>query len=429
ILAQMNSDPGLPQTGCTISSWQVPHHADVGHIQSRALPETSDYVVIGSGIAGCGVTKALLHQAPSSTTVTVVEARGLCSGATGRNGGSLVKPYPSRFVQLSQDFGIDLAIKVARLANHTLEEVHKLADSYDEELRVEAAARRLTKITAFMDQESWDQARKDAEFYERHLPEEKGLYQYITGEELESKWNVKGACGGIVFASGVCWPYRLVTGVFKRLRQEYPSRLALETHTPVTTILHDETSNSKYPYMVVTPRGIIRAATVVHCTNGHTGHLLPRLRGKVYPMREAMSSQDAGSRMPDLHDKIAWSFLETPKYNPKTGVSRLGWVYGLQNKPAGQFWIGGEDRRPEELISADDSIISPQGRVDLETMLTQVFTEKWMPEKPKILGMWTGIVALTGDTLPFVGRLPSSLTARSGNGEWIAGGWNQYGMS
>jgi glycine/D-amino acid oxidase-like deaminating enzyme len=146
-------------------------------------------------------------------------------------------------------------------------------------------------------------------------------------------------------------------------------------------------------------------------------------------MREAMSSQDAGSRMPDLHDKIAWSFLETPKYNPKTGVSRLGWVYGLQNKPAGQFWIGGEDRRPEELISADDSIISPQGRVDLETMLTQVFTEKWIPEKPKILGMWTGIVALTGDTLPFVGRLPSSLTARSGNGEWIAGGWNQYGMS
>ena len=155
ILAQMNSDPGLPQTKCTISSWQVPHHADVGHIQSRALPETSDYVVIGSGIAGCGVAKALLHQAPASTTVTVVEARGLCSGATGRNGGSLVKPYPSRFVQLSQDFGVDLAIKVARLANHTLEEVHKLADSYDEELRVEAAARRLTKITAFMDQESW----------------------------------------------------------------------------------------------------------------------------------------------------------------------------------------------------------------------------------------------------------------------------------
>jgi hypothetical protein len=32
-------------------------------------------------------------------------------------------------------------------------------------------------------------------------------------------------------------------------------------------------------------RGPLRARTVVHCTNGYSGHLLPRLRGLVHPFK------------------------------------------------------------------------------------------------------------------------------------------------
>lgn len=192
IVAQIEADPGLPQSSSTISSWQVPFHPDVGRIQSEALPQFSDYVVIGSGVAGCGVVKSLLENSSSAkSSVTVLEARGLCSGATGRNGGQLVKPYPSRFVQLTQDFGIDVAAKVFRLANYTLEEMHKLANSYDGQLREDAAARRVTKMVAFMDQESWIQGQKDAKFYEEHMPEERGLFKFFTKEQMEKVKSLK----------------------------------------------------------------------------------------------------------------------------------------------------------------------------------------------------------------------------------------------
>ncbi|KAJ4152398.1 hypothetical protein NW754_004193 [Fusarium falciforme] len=430
IVAQIEADPGLPQSSSTISSWQVPFHPDVGRIQSEALPQFSDYIIIGSGVAGCGVVKSLLeNSSPAQSSVTVLEARGLCSGATGRNGGQLVKPYPSRFVQLAQDFGIEVAVKVFRLANHTLEEMHKLADSYDDQLREDAAARRVTKMVAFMDQRSWIQGQKDAKFYEEHMPEERGLFKFLTKEQMKKEWNVKGAYGGLSFPSGVCWPYRLITGVFKRLQDQFPDRLNIETNTPVTTILYDDKTDAKYPYIITTPRGIVKAAHVIHCTNGHTGHLLPRLRGKIFPMREAMSAQHVGDKMPDMSDQMSWTFLEEPKFDSKTGMIRIGWVYGLQNRNNGGFWIGGEDRRPEEMIASDDSVISIQGKVDLETKLTQVFSHNWVPKQPRIQGIWTGIMASTGDTLPFVGNLPASVTGRPGKGEWIAGGWNQYGMT
>lgn len=143
-----------------------------------------------------------------------------------------------------------------------------------------------------------------------------------------------------------------------------------------------------------------------------------------------MSAQDPGENFPDYADKISWTFLEEPSHNQKAGTVRLGWVYGLQNRSPGcEVWIGGEDRRPEEIISPDDSVISVQGREDLENVLPHYFNDTWVSQPPKIKGMWTGIVALTGDTLPLVGNLPASATGRKGTGEWIAAGWNQYGMT
>lgn len=156
-------------------------------------------------------------------------------------------------------------------------------------------------------------------------------------------------------------------------------------------------------------------------------------------MREAMSTQDPGDQFPDFSNTYSWAFLSNPFYKPQQGTVRLGWVYGLQHPHAedartgSEFWIGGEDRRPDEIISADDTIISTAGRQDLASMLRQVFTDRWVPYQPSVRHMWTGIVALTGDTLPFLGRLPSSVTGRpsttSRGAEWIAGGWNQYGMT
>lgn len=187
LLAQVGGDPGLPQPKPTVSSWQLPPHPDVGHIQSKVLPETTDYLIIGSGIAGCGVAKTLLdHPGSGSKIVTVLDARGLCSGATGRNGGQLVKPYALRYAQLAESFGHEMATKIARMALHTLEEMHRLAAAYDDELKAEANARRVTKCIVYMDKESWSRVQGAVEMYEAHLPEEKGSFQLVPKEQVEA---------------------------------------------------------------------------------------------------------------------------------------------------------------------------------------------------------------------------------------------------
>ena len=186
LLAQVSADPGLPQPKPTVSSWQLPPHPDVGNIQSKILPKTTDYLIIGSGIAGCGVAKHLLENAASgSRTVMVLDARPLCSGATGRNGGQLVKPYPLRHAQLVEDFGVETATEVARMALHTLEEMHKLAASYDDELKAQAIARRTTKCIVYTNQEAWDRVQEAVELYETNLPEEKGVFHKTSRDTIE----------------------------------------------------------------------------------------------------------------------------------------------------------------------------------------------------------------------------------------------------
>lgn len=46
-----------------------------------------------------------------------------------------------------------------------------------------------------------------------------------------------------------------------------------------------------------------------------------------------------------------------------------------------------------------------------------------------VIAAWTGIMGFTADSLPLVGLLPQEATSRAGQGEWIAAGFNGYGMA
>lgn len=87
VRALITADPGLPRPSPTQSFWQLPPHPGVSNIQSPVLPKGTDIVIIGSGITGCSVARSLLEDEPLGPVhVTILEARTLVSGATGRNG-------------------------------------------------------------------------------------------------------------------------------------------------------------------------------------------------------------------------------------------------------------------------------------------------------------------------------------------------------
>lgn len=145
-------------------------------------------MVIGSGITGCSVTKALLEDAEAvfgPVTVTVLEARALCSGATGRNGGHLVSPMGHKFSDLAAAHGVDNARDMARFSLQTVEHVQKMAASLPKRIQEASEIRPVTRIGCVVDEDMWEHHKASVEMFERELPERKGHHRLISGNEAK----------------------------------------------------------------------------------------------------------------------------------------------------------------------------------------------------------------------------------------------------
>jgi monoamine oxidase len=75
--------PTLPVPNPTRSFWHTTHpNPLVHHRTTTDLPTRASVIIIGSGITGVFAARELI--ASGVTEVVVLEARDICSGATGR---------------------------------------------------------------------------------------------------------------------------------------------------------------------------------------------------------------------------------------------------------------------------------------------------------------------------------------------------------
>lgn len=231
----------------------------------------------------------------------------------------------------------------------------------------------------------------------------------------------------------------------------------LFTNTPCTQVRVDDGS-----YIVQTPRGEIRASHVVHATNGWSSHLLPGMRKRVIPLRGHMSTQRPGQGLapestsrafvfyPSNHP-FAFDYLtQLLPQNQSSLPSHQEMMYG------GGAILGGvsEDVLFENLGISDDSGTQFQIEAYLAGSLQRYFGEHWGAEgveiqeeaesgweKGRVKALWSGIIALSSDTLPWVGRVPKIVSGRNEPaprassaplappGEWISAGYNGEGMT
>lgn len=183
LLDQIASDPGLPVENPTISSWQEPAHR-LAEVQSKSLPQYTDFAIIGSGITGCSVAKTLLeHELSGNKRVTVFEARRLTTGATSRNGGFLMGHAATFFAPFAKAFGTENAIKIARFCERTLAKLVEVANA--ENLYEECQIRDVEAILTFEDAEGFAQGSESFRMYQECIPEYKGSYLPISKEVAE----------------------------------------------------------------------------------------------------------------------------------------------------------------------------------------------------------------------------------------------------
>ncbi|KAJ5371472.1 uncharacterized protein N7496_007564 [Penicillium cataractarum] len=419
----ITADPGLPRPYTREPYWlRIPH--TLGEHQSPTLAPDTDVVVIGSGITGASVAHNLL-EGDDTIRVTVLEARSLCSGASGRNGGHMVAYGGTDYDLLKTKLGVEEALQVIDFTFHTLDDLVTLIRQHGWE--EDSKYRGVTRIRTFGDVETLEAARRSIAEFVAQRPDMQGFYKFIDPEEARKDHGLHGVTGALLFSAHALWPYKLVGKVFERLVKEYQSRFQLETNTPALSLQYEKKCCCTEPcYTINTPRGAIRATHVVYATNGYTGHLLPELRGPLYAHQGSMTVQNFGPEVPNNGGQYTWSHHHQPRHNPATTTTTFGTYYLQQNAESGYFFFGGERTTAEQSLSTDDTLPTPGTTQHLELKLASLLGKQ--PKSAQLISEWSGVMGYTADKLPLVGPVPEEVSHRSGKGEWIAAGFNGMGM-
>lgn len=432
------ADPGLPNANPTVSYWQQAHPQNISEIRSSTFPDHRDVIILGSGITGCSVAQTLL-ESDESISVTVLEARGLCSGATGRNGGHIKFNAVTEYAKHRAQLGPDAAASLVRFC---LAHFPTIASEAERHGATEVGeVRTVTALTSFMDEALVPDIKNALSEFEKAFPDLQGQFQLHEGQDTKQvsgqcsrfkllqqadhalpQFGIQNAAAVLSGPAGAAWPFRLVTAVFRSLLVRHQARFSIETFTPAERII--ETGNKEYPYSIQTPRGNLRTKHIVHCVEGHVSHLLPGLRGIIWPRRGQMTVQTPGDRIKAFKGKYSWAF-----------IFRHFFDYVTQNAATGEIFIGGGDLDVDEnaseyLASTADDVEMMLNKIHLRGVLHEVFgTENSKSEEqPRLKASWSGIMGFSIDGYPMVGKLPEEAAHRRAGNEWIAAGYGGYGM-
>lgn len=278
-------DPGVPAPESTQSFWhQAPVSFLYNHRTTPTLPSTAKTVIIGTGLAG-----TLCFESLSSTLtpeqlgdVVMLEARSTCWGATGRNGGHC-RPALYQyglFLDYIEAWGEETAIKLARYERINLELMREFGAKYEK-----AEFTGTDAADVYYETPSWELV-KACVAKVTELDAEVGAQLTIVDgateegrKELDEGLRVPTAAGAVLHRCGKLWPFRLVEGILGEVVGK--GVLNLQCQTPALGLTKAEDGR----WIVETERGEIKAERVVVAANAHTGHLLPVLRGWIYPVR------------------------------------------------------------------------------------------------------------------------------------------------
>ncbi len=471
-----------PVPQATKPYWLQTPHPDLTSASTEPLPEEVDVLIIGSGITGASVARHLLRRpapTPSTTAgassaaassseasnldndltprILMLEARSICSGATGRNGGHINEVGYSDYNLLISSLGRESAKKITKFRISHLDELMAVAN--EEGLVEESQIRIVESPSAFFDTVAWEHALKGLEAMKADLGDIVKDWRVVDGstedgrKDLEAL-NLGKAVGVIIGKAGAVWPYKLVAGILSNLKRDFGNNFQVADHTPAVHVYRSTEGH----LVVKTPRVNVKAWNVVHATNGYVGQLVDGLEGRVFPLRGQMSAQRPPAWWGDQSRERSWSLEYAVGFDYLTQIPRSASLKPKEKRMSevarrqemhyhlnanseeedghsgGDLMFGGGFAQTAyhglcELGVTDDSTLNPDATQHLETALAAAFTPPSHANQPRswqevhaaseaghdnfeIKSMWTGIMGFSVDCLPWVGHLHPSLTVR-----------------
>ncbi|GIL65538.1 hypothetical protein Vafri_19293 [Volvox africanus] len=427
-----------------------------------SLPQATDVVIIGGGIAGVSTAYHLRKTRPD-LQVVLMEARQLSHGATGRNGGLLWPALNAPWVKTADRYGATEASRMMAFELQCLSELTQFikANGLEEEVRHAPFG-----DGGFYVYET--EQEMQAELAELELMQQFGIHtdvEPLSHRETSTLFGTD-AFVGAVRQPGVSrvWAARLVHALARMAAAAGPTEglvVAENTRVAAVTPLSyddgvghvrqhqlqglpameevvpsinisplwppaesaDRTSYSEAldkasaPLLQVTTETgeSLLARRVVHCTNAYGSSLLPELRDALVPVRNHVAA---------THVPGAAAAAPTPAFPMDAAFfARGGYVYWSRRED-GRMVVGGfRDVVPDlEWGVYDDASLHERIRQELHAYLPKrfpgVFGGGLNPEVE-----WSGILGFTRDRFPFVGPMPGR------RGQFVAAGFSGHGMT
>jgi glycine/D-amino acid oxidase-like deaminating enzyme len=357
-----------------------------------------------------GITTAyhLFNQQEPPSSIVILEARDLCSGATARNGGhSKIKlsTLASQVPKLGAD-GVD---EVQAFVLGVIASLKQVAE--DEELDCELEIRRSFDVQLSDDdatslEDVYEASRKAGHTWTKEVG-------FALPQHLEQVTSIRGAKAAESVPCCSLWPYKFVTQLLERLVSRYPEQLNVQTNTPVTdvSVLGDGMN------VVTTPRGVLKAKKLVFATNAYTAGLLPQFKDVIVPVR-GMASHIV-PKVP-VHPHLSHT------YNISFASGQAADY--LNPRPDGSIVVGGgssmfRSDRPSWFDNFDDSTrFNSEVEKYWDNYMQRVFLG-WENSEADVEKVWTGIMGSTPDGWPHIGRVPGR------DSQWLLAGFNGGGMS
>lgn len=335
----------------TVSYWQIN--------KNRPIQE-ADVLIVGAGLIGCA---AAYFAAEMGHSVTIVDARDLAQGASGRNAGFMITGLDSYYHRAVAHYG-EAVVKemwalsresigfwrsiVARTGTVPYEQCGSLllAESAEEAAELALAAKAL------------EQAGFEIIYHEKD-PLGRGYHAAIEQPQ-----------------DGAVQPYELAQAVLSLSGAE------LISSNPVYAIEQTEPE----VVTVYTQKTIYRARYVLLCTNAYSPFLDAFFVGKVIPTRAQALVTDP------LPERVLHS----------CGYSRYGYMY-YRCTFDNRFLIGGaRDLYTDEEANTSEDRLNEHVQAALDAYIQRYFPDVQAP----VAQRWSGIMGFSVDGLPQVGTLP-----------------------
>ena len=241
------------------------------HEPQRALPETADVAIIGSGYTGLS---AALTLARGGREVTILEQGSVGVGASSRNFGMLGRQYKYDLTILIGRLGLSRAKELYEGCNRAFAFVNDLISREGIDCFHAPSGRYVAANTPAHLRSLESELAARAEHFGH-------LYRMVTrGEQAGELVTQRFVGGAVIPEHKTVHPGLFHNGLAERVRE---AGATIHSRTTVRSVRRRDGG-----WRIETDRGQIRAKELIAATNGYTGKATPWLRRRIVPIRAYM---------------------------------------------------------------------------------------------------------------------------------------------